>query len=91
MGVFNPRLWSNVDNQLHPQSEAGATNASFEQKLGSGGCTESSNKSIPTRKQMHDAVVEWVRMEESIAGSNNKVNKFNAATIVYDIRNDQYY
>ena len=47
--------------------------------------------SIPTEKQMHDAVTEWARMEESLANSNRQLNKFNTASVAYDGATGNYY
>ena len=47
--------------------------------------------SIPTEKQMHDAVSEWIKMEEKLANSNRQLNKFNTATVAYDAATGNYY
>ena len=47
--------------------------------------------SIPTEKQLHDSIAEWTRMEESLANSNRQLNKFNTATVAYDVTTGNYY
>ena len=39
---------------------------------------------------MHDAVTQWAKMKQSIA-SNRQLNKFRAATVVFDSKSGQYY
>ena len=46
---------------------------------------------IPTQEQMHNALAQWVKMEQALADSNRQLNKFNTATIVYDSGTDSYY
>jgi cytidine deaminase len=53
--------------------------------------TESGRITIPSLQQMHDAVTQWARMEESLANSNRQLDKFNTATVVYDARTGNYY
>lgn len=53
--------------------------------------TESGRTTIPSQQQMHDAVTQWARMEESLANSNRQLDKFNTATVVYDARTGNYY
>ena len=53
--------------------------------------SKSGNNSIPSQQQMHDAVTQWARMEESLANSNRQLDKFNTATVVYDTRTGNYY
>ena len=53
--------------------------------------TESGRIIIPSLQQMHDAVTQWARMEESLANSNRQLDKFNTATVVYDARTGNYY
>ena len=53
--------------------------------------SDSNNYFVPVQQQMHDAVTEWTRMEESLADTNRKLNKFNTATVVYDARTGNYY
>ena len=52
---------------------------------------ESDRTTIPSQQQMHDAVTQWARMEESLANSNRQLDKFNTATVVYDARTGNYY
>lgn len=40
---------------------------------------------------MHNAVTNWTRMEESLAGSNRQLNKFNTASVVFDSDTGNYY
>ena len=53
--------------------------------------TESGRITIPSLQQMHDAVTQWARMEESLANSNRQLDKFNTATVVYDARTGNSY
>ena len=53
--------------------------------------TESGRITIPSLQQMHDAVTQWARMEESLANFNRQLDKFNTATVVYDARTGNYY
>ena len=66
-----------------------------QRNAGAGKGNESGNKSgrttIPSQQQMHDAVTQWARMEESLANSNRQLDKFNTATVVYDARTGNYY
>ena len=39
---------------------------------------------------MHDAVTQWAKMKQSIA-SNRQLNKFKAATVVFDSGSGKYY
>ncbi len=45
----------------------------------------------PTQEQMHDAITEWAKMEESLANSKRQLDKFNTATVVYDVPTGNYY
>ncbi|MBO4997328.1 MAG: hypothetical protein J6D02_04950 [Lachnospira sp.] len=47
--------------------------------------------SIPTQQQMHDAVIEWARMEKNLAPSKGKITGFNTASVVFDARTGEYY
>lgn len=49
------------------------------------------NYSIPTQQQMHDAVTQWARREESLANSKTQLNRFNTASVVYDSATGDYY
>ena len=40
---------------------------------------------------MHNAVVEWSRMEESLANSKTQLSRFNTASVVYDSATGNYY
>ena len=53
--------------------------------------SKSGRTTIPSQQQMHDAVTQWARMEESLANSNRQLDKFNTATVVYDARTGNYY
>lgn len=50
-----------------------------------------SSGSVPTEGQMHDAVTQWTRMEESLANSNRQLDKFNTASVVYDAKTGNYF
>lgn len=49
------------------------------------------SETIPTEKELNDAVSEWARMEESLANSKRQLDKFNTATVVYDSKTGNYY
>ena len=78
---------------------AGTTNASTDKKQDSQSTTTSTKPvegtggsyNIPTEQQLYDAISEWTKMEESLANSNTQVNKFNTATVAYDVTTGQYY
>ena len=40
---------------------------------------------------MHNAVANWSKMEEGLAGSNRQLNKFNTASVVFDSDTGNYY
>lgn len=73
----NPNTDWRTQNRLNAQREAGAG--------------KSGRTTIPSQQQMHDAVTQWARMEESLANSNRQLDKFNTATVVYDARTGNYY
>ena len=50
-----------------------------------------SNVTLPTKEQMHNAVTEWSKMEESLTNSKRQLDRFNTATIVYDAPTGNYY
>ena len=52
---------------------------------------KSGSGSIPSQQQMHDAVTEWARMEESLANSKTQLSRFNTASVVYDSATGNYY
>lgn len=80
----------NVNTDWRTQERVNA-----QRNAGAGKGNESGNKSgrttIPSQQQMHDAVTQWARMEESLANSNRQLDKFNTATVVYDARTGNYY
>ena len=45
----------------------------------------------PTQEQMHDAIIEWSKMEESLANSKRQLDKFNTASVAYDASTGNYY
>ena len=47
--------------------------------------------SIPTEGQMHDAVMQWARMKESLANSKTQLSRFNTASVVYDSATGNYF
>lgn len=53
----------------------------------------SSEHSVPTTQEMHSAVEQWTKMEESLAikESKNQFSKFNTASVVYDSATGNYY
>ncbi len=49
------------------------------------------NSLLSMQEQLHNAVIQWTKMEESLANSKNQLRKFNTATVAYDISTGNYY
>ncbi|MEW4371843.1 RHS repeat-associated core domain-containing protein, partial [Paenibacillus kandeliae] len=48
-------------------------------------------KQLPSDEILSDAVKEWSNMQKKLAPSARKKDRFNTATLAYDLQNDKYY